>query len=120
MSSKFASGKFAVAECDRCGFKYKLKQLKTLTIRGKKINLLVCASCWEADHPQNSLGRFPVNDYQAIKNPRPDLGREESRSIQWGWNPVGFSNPFNLPGLRDSLEARSELGSVTVVTEESP
>ena len=29
MGNRFASGKFSIAECDRCGQQYKLKQLKT-------------------------------------------------------------------------------------------
>ena len=32
MSSKFASSKRAIAECDICGFRYKLKQLKELIV----------------------------------------------------------------------------------------
>ena len=37
MANKFASGKNAIAECDRCGFQYKLKQLKELTIKPKML-----------------------------------------------------------------------------------
>ena len=33
MGSPFARGKRAIAECDRCGFRYKLKELKSLTNR---------------------------------------------------------------------------------------
>ena len=35
MGRAYASGKHAIAECDRCGFRYKLKQLKQLTIKTK-------------------------------------------------------------------------------------
>ena len=28
MPSRFASGKYAIAECDRCGQRFKLKELK--------------------------------------------------------------------------------------------
>ena len=45
MANKFASGKNAIAECDRCGFQYKLKQLKELTIKTKNVNILVCPTC---------------------------------------------------------------------------
>ena len=33
--------------------------------------LLVCSECWDPDQPQNQLGRFPVSDPQALRNPRP-------------------------------------------------
>ena len=33
--------------------------------------LLVCGECWDPDQPQLQLGRFPVSDPQALRNPRP-------------------------------------------------
>lgn len=45
-----------------------------------KTGLLVCPECWDEDHPQNQLGRFPVDDPQALRNPRPDSGLTASRS----------------------------------------
>jgi hypothetical protein len=72
MPNRFASGKYAIAECDRCGFQYKLKQLKEITIKTKNVNILVCPTCWEPDQPQLQLGMYPVDDPQALRNPRPD------------------------------------------------
>ena len=72
MPSKFASAKNSIAQCDRCGFRFKLKQLKQLVIKTKNVNILVCPECWEPDQPQLSLGLYPVNDPQAVRNPRPD------------------------------------------------
>lgn len=126
MANQFAAGKRAIAQCDRCGFRYKLKQLKTLTIKTKNVNILVCPSCWEPDHPQLQLGMYPVNDPQALRNPRRDttyqvsgtlangnLG-EGSRIIQWGWAPVGGStNPDQLL-TPNYLRMTLHLGSVTV------
>jgi DNA-directed RNA polymerase subunit RPC12/RpoP len=40
--SKYASGKKSIAECDRCGFRFMLKELKTLTIKTKNVNIKVC------------------------------------------------------------------------------
>ena len=137
----FASGKWAIAECDRCGFRYKLKELKKLVIKTKNINLLVCHTCWEPDQPQLQLGMYPVYDPQALRNPRRDnsyiqagltgiqietlnLPNEDvdafgtpsggSRQIQWGWNPVGLDNPLQLSGLVNNLVAAGEVGTVTV------
>ena len=83
----FASEKHAIANCDRCGFQFPLKELKWLTIRMKKINWRVCPSCWEKDHPQYKLGTFKIYDPQALQNPRPDVSMAASRGF-FGWNPV--------------------------------
>jgi hypothetical protein len=139
MASKYSSGKFAIAQCDRCGFRYKLSQLKQLVIKTKNVNILVCQTCWEPDQPQLQLGMYPVNDPQAVRNPRPDTSYyqsglnglqltettspdqnatgvplEGSRVIQWGWNPVGLNDPFGLE--INNLYAATALGDVTVTT----
>lgn len=124
MPIKYSSGKHSIAQCDRCGFRFKLSQLKRLVIKTKNVNILVCQECWEPDHPQLSLGLYPVNDPQAVRNPRPDLGYYESgpggdggsRVIQWGWDPVGLNNPLGLEGLEDDLEGQGQVGTVTVST----
>ena len=141
MGNRFASGKNAIAECDRCGFRYKLKDLKKLTIKTKQVNIKVCKTCWEPDQPQLQLGMYPVNDPQALRNPRPDTTYTQagytglqilfnggssqlgdggpsggSRDIQWGWNPVGLSNPLNIVGLPNNLIAVGQIGTVSVTT----
>lgn len=81
MPNRFSSGKFSISQCDRCGFRFKLTKLKSLTIKTKNVNILVCHECWEPDHPQLQLGMYPVNDPQAVRNPRPDFPEyPESRS----------------------------------------
>jgi len=145
MPNRFASGKFAISQCDRCGFRYKLKQLRRLVIKTKNVNILVCPSCWEPDQPQLQLGMYPVDDPQALRNPRPDTtylqggltGLQEetqgevpndnvlafggpsggSRVIQWGWYPVGLNNPLGLSGLVNVLIVQGAVGTVTVQTE---
>jgi hypothetical protein len=120
MPSAFASGKHAIAECDRCGFQYGLRELKELVIKNQNINILVCESCWEPDQPQNSLGMYPIEDPQAVRNPRPDTsyynvganGAGGSRDIQWGWNPVGGGADNGL--TPNNLVAIASVGSVTV------
>ena len=115
MSNRFASARKAIAECDICGFQYKLRELKNLVRKGRDTNLKACPECWSPDHPQLKLGEFPVNDPQAIRDPRPDSAElEVSRDIQWGWNPVGFNNNDGL--TPDNLEATGQVGTVTVTT----
>jgi len=115
MSYKYASGQKALAICDICGFQYKLRQLKELIRKGNKTNLKACPECWNPDQPQNKLGEFPVDDPQAIRDPRPDSAElEDSRGIQWGWNSVGFiTNDELTPG---NLGATGQVGTVTVTT----
>ena len=129
MPNRFASGKYAIAQCDRCNFRYKLKELKRLIIKTKNINILVCHECWEPDQPQLLLGMYPVDDPQAVRNPRPDspsyyvggLDAEGdptggSRVFQWGWNPVGGSRFFDTELTPNNLIASVQLGTVTVIT----
>ena len=141
MPIKYASAKNSIAQCDRCGFRYKLKQLRRLVIKTKNVNILVCPECWEPDQPQLSLGLYPVNDPQAVREPRPDLGyyvaglnglqTEEvtgpltsetgvptigSRVIQWGWNPVGGARANDAGLTPNDLAPEMYLGTVTVTT----
>lgn len=121
MGRRYTSGKHAIADCDRCGFQYKLKELKSLYIRTTDTHIKVCKNCWEPDHPQNMQGMYPVDDPQAVRDPRPDnslgvAGAESSRGIQWGWDPVGLNNPLNLEGLENDLEGQGQVGTVTVST----
>lgn len=137
MSNTFASGKRAIAECDRCGFQYKLKELRRLVIKTKNVNMLVCPACWEPDQPQLQLGMYPVEDPQALRNPRPDTSYTQagytglqidpsggatelgyggpsggSRQIQWGWNPVGMGGDGGL--TPNDLVGQGYIGTVTI------
>lgn len=141
MPSKFASGKYAIAECDRCGQRYKLKELKKLVVKTKLVSTKVCPACWDPDQPQLSLGLYPVNDPQAVREPRPDVSYQVSgtsglqininggvgpngfgtpeggsRIIQWGWNPVGGAQAYDTGLTPNNLVLDVQLGTVTVVT----
>jgi hypothetical protein len=128
VSNRFSSGKNAIAQCDRCGFRYKLKILKTEVVKTKPYNVRVCPSCWDPDHPQLQLGMYPVEDPQAVRNPRPDttyysagVGVDGyltggSRVIQWGWNPVGGASSYDLGLTPNDLIATGQVGTVTVTT----
>ncbi len=73
MTQRFASSQRALAICDICGFQYELRELRNLVKKNKVTELKACPECWNPDHPQNRLGEFPVDDPQAIRNPRPDF-----------------------------------------------
>ena len=138
MPNQFASGKYAIAECDRCGFRYKLSDLRTEVVKTRPFKIKVCQSCWNPDQPQLQLGMYPVNDPQAVRDPRPDvsywasgasglqinltgigpdgLGNPEggSRIFQWGWNPVGGARLFDTVLTENDLIAFGQVGTVTV------
>jgi len=126
MGNRFASGRIAIAECDRCGQQFKLKQLRTEVIKTKKYELLVCPECWDPDQPQLLLGMFPVDDPQALRNPRRDTTYVTSgvnaagnlsggsRDIQWGWNPVGGSRQFDDALTPNYLVATTFVGTVSI------
>lgn len=128
MGNRYASDRKAIAICDRCGFQFRLRELRTLVIKTKQVNILVCKECWEPDQPQLQLGMFPVDDPQALRNPRRDntyyqsgtladgsIG-EGSRNIQWGWNPVGGARSYDDPLTPNTLVAAGQIGTVSVVT----
>ena len=100
-----------------------------------------CKSCWDPDHPQLQLGMYPVNDPQAVREPRPDVsyyqsgttGLQElltdstsqqgigypsdgSRIIQWNWNPVGGPRLDDNGLTPNTLLGQGQLGTVTVTT----
>ena len=139
MPNQFASGKHSIAECDRCGQRYKLKELKTQTVKTKPFKIKVCSTCWDPDQPQLQLGMYPVNDPQAVRDPRPDVsylqsgnsglqininggtdlegaGNPEmgSRVFQWGWNPVGGARLFDSALTPNDLIGNTQIGTVTV------
>ena len=141
MGNRFASGKNAIAQCDRCDGRYMLKVLRREVIKGRNFDLLVCKECWDPDHPQLHLGEFPVDDPQGLRNPRPDRSYQisglsglqlvdttspntnaqgtleaGSRIFQWGWNPVGGSQAYDDGLTPNNLVLRVYLGTITVLT----
>lgn len=139
MGNRFASGKWAIAQCDRCDARYKLKDLRREVIKGRNYELLVCQECWDPDHPQLHLGEFPVDDPQGLRNPRPDRSyvtsgttglqidvgnstsileqgyqSEGSRNVQWGWAPVGGASSIDSFLTPNYLAMTAEVGTVTI------
>lgn len=132
MANRYASGKFAIAECDRCGQRYKLTELKKQVVKTKLFQIKVCPTCWDPDQPQLSLGLYPVYDPQAVREPRPDVSYyqsgnnsvnigegypdEGSRVFQWGWYPVGGSQGIDNGLTPNDLTLSFQIGTVTITT----
>ena len=72
------------------------------------------------------LGTFPVDDPQALRNPRKDTtyvtsGNNAagnlsggSRDIQWGWSPVGGGRFFDALLTPNYLVATTFVGTVSI------
>jgi hypothetical protein len=134
MGNRFSSGKNSIAECDRCGFRYKLKELKKLTIKTKQVTIKVCPTCWEPDQPQLQLGMYPVQDPQAVREPRRDNSYQQagytglqltlntdfgdpsggSRIFQWGWAPIGGASGNDVGLTPNALAPVSVVANVTI------
>ena len=103
----YASGKHAYGISDRSGRRYRLREMKTEWTGAK-----VGPDEVEPKHPQLFPPRaFP--DPQALRGPSPETELPEQRSIQHGYNPVGFQD---IPGVTppNNLVAEGEVGTVTV------
>ena len=88
--SKYASGKLAFGFCDKTGFRYPLKDLKYEYHAGVRTGVRVGKDVYDADQPQNFLGRYKISDPQALENPRP-TGAISGRGV-YGFDPVGDGN----------------------------
>ena len=89
---------------------------------------MVCPVCWDPDQPQLQLGMYPVDDPQALRNPRPDNTYRQSglntnnepsggsRVFQWGWAPVGGARADDNLLTPNNLVIDVEVGTVTVTT----
>ena len=108
----YASGKYAIAICDRCGFRYKNTQL-----RKEWTGFRVCSECYEPKEPQ--LEPLPnVSDAQALRNPRPQSDFTSGSGVVRTIDPNqmitttgdSIGSAFNGP------EGTGEVGTVTVVT----
>ena len=134
MGNRFSSGKNSIAMCDRCGARFKLTELRKEVKKTKTYNLLVCGSCWDPDQPQLQLGMYPVDDPQAVRNPRNDTTYYTagpnglqltvnsgggtptggSRDIQWGWAPVGGASSFDAVLTPNYLVGTASVGTVSI------
>jgi hypothetical protein len=87
--SSYANGKKAFGMCDRTGFRYNLRDLVPQIEDGRPNGMLVGRDVLDKDQPQLQLGRIRMNDPQALRNPRPDRGLDESRRL-FSFDPVGL------------------------------
>lgn len=106
--AKYASGKYALGECDRCGLTHSLNDLRYEYEDRRRTGFRVCSDCWSPDHPQLQFGKQPVVDAEALRDPRPGRRSADLNNIRWGWNPVY------------AIEVRGIVGEVSVSIETAP
>ena len=104
----FATGKYAIAICDRCGQQYKFHQL-----RQEWNGLKTCPDCFETKHPQLEPS-YHSADAQALPWARP--ARQEPIIVFIG---SSGDSPFTSNGMQPSNESRelligSSVGKVSV------
>ena len=117
----YAQGKKALGLCDRCGFTYKLNDLKYEIVDSKRNGLRVCNECFDPDHPQLKLGNIDTSDNQSLFDPRVDTGRQSSTSY-FGSKVLSSSNlnatlgTITLSGVSDSPTPSPTPAPTTTVT----
>ena len=105
----YASGKYAIAICDRCGQQYKYLELKK-----EWTGFKVCPECYEPKHPQ-LLPKRVGSEPQALSQPRPQ-GPTVVNVFVGGPGPSTFESIGMQPtSLTAPLVGSFTLGTVTVV-----
>jgi NAD-dependent SIR2 family protein deacetylase len=105
----FATGKHAIAICDRCGQQYNFHRLK------KEWNgLMTCPECYEPKHPQLTPPHHKA-DAQALPWARP--ARQEPMTVFVG---APGDSAFESDGMQPASQSSeliigSSIGTVTVV-----
>ena len=89
--SKFATGKFAIGICARCGMRAKYSDLVE---DGQYKNLRVHTACRDIKNPQEKP--FNAEDGIALKHPAPDLDR--ANDPVWTGGPTLIDNLPPLTG----------------------
>ena len=107
--SAFATGKHAIALCDRCGQQYKF-----LRLRKEWNGLMTCPECFEPKHPQLDPPHQNA-DAQALPWSRP--ARQEPMTVFVG---APGDSAFESNGMQPSPQSSeliigSSVGKVTVV-----
>jgi hypothetical protein len=100
---RYATGKRALAICDRCGQRYRY-----LKLRKEWTGLKTCPDCFEPKHPQLEPSKVPFEP-QVLHEPRPDVSEIINLTLSFPvTNDDTFSKEPNLPTLT------AQVGTVTL------
>ena len=111
----YARARKALGECDRCGFTYKLNELRYEIEDSHRNGLRVCRECFDEDQPQLKIGEVNTSDPQSLFDPRTDKGETESTTY-FAWNPIGGGvDTFGSSTM--GLKMTGNIGKLTVSTD---
>lgn len=74
MARMFATGRRALAICDRCGFQIRYRELRAEYSDGHTTGMKVCSACWDPDVPEDPP---MVIDAEQLRDPRSDFRERE-------------------------------------------
>jgi hypothetical protein len=117
MSATFAAGRIAIALCDRCGFQYRLNELTDQIVDQKKTGLLVCGPCLDIDQEQLQLGKVPIFDPQALRDPRPDKRTDVTNNPVFSGTYTPSGAPIFTTEVTPSVGTLSNTGVAPTVTQ---
>lgn len=75
--------------CDRCGQRYKLRDLKFEFVMGRNTGLRVCPKCLDPSHPQLDTRNVRTDDKQSVDDSRSEAPELPAERAMFAWNPVG-------------------------------
>ena len=119
----FATGKHAIALCDRCGQQYKF-----LRLRKEWNGLMTCPECFEPKHPQLDPPHH-ISDPEALRQARPEVPLPQAQlGVIFAFGPSNTTvSGVNVGGQPlstlldpigsqfEGVSGESELGEITVV-----
>ena len=108
----YAQGKKALGICDRCGFTYRLKDLRYEVQNKVKNGLKVCYECYDPDQPQYDVNELSTIDPQSLYDPRVDTGEADSRRL-FAFDPIG-GGITSLGSKTVGLDITGEIGTLSV------
>ena len=105
----YASGKYSLALCDRCGQRYQY-----LVLRKEWTGFKVCPECYEPKHPQLEPKRT-INEPIALYQPRPEARMAVTVYIGWtvdtsiasvGMQPMPYAKQLYAGGVLSPVTVR--------------
>lgn len=82
------------AICPRCGFRYRLAEMREEVYDQRPTGRRVCPECWDEDDPHLALNRLDLNDTGWVRDPLPQPGRDDSASYAASLYPVQWDRPL--------------------------
>ena len=78
--------------------------------------MLVCGSCLDPDQPQLQVGRYPINDPQALQYPRPDPRTDVANEPQFSGYTFYGAPEFTLTVILTGVAGTGAIGVPAVTT----